>query len=257
MAWGSVVLVLTTGCTPEGLCPFSPARGFAPRTPAGRTPSGALPLHPPWGVAPAPPVGRCPCIPVGALPHLVRWGLCPPHPRRGAAPASRWGRCPIWCGGGSAPHTPGGALPLHPGQEKRGLPPLLSWQSLIRPLCTARDDSPGHTLHGGLVFTWVQNCVRARRCTNVHPGRHTGSTRQRRVPALHNRAQMTTTRSQWQRRVPRALVHRGRPRGWALVTCIGKRKRKRAPQPQPQTPWVFDPPPGMKRGRVQQAPLVS
>jgi hypothetical protein len=36
--------------------------------------------------------------------------------------------------GGSAPYTPGGALPLHPGQEKRGLPPLLSWQSLIRAL---------------------------------------------------------------------------------------------------------------------------
>jgi outer membrane protein insertion porin family len=38
----------------------------------------------------------------------------------GAAPAPRWGLCPMWYGGGAAPCTPGGALPLHPGQEKRG-----------------------------------------------------------------------------------------------------------------------------------------
>jgi hypothetical protein len=30
-----------------------------------------------------------------------------------------------------------------------------------------------------------------------------------------------------QRRVPRALVHRGRPRGWALVTCVGSWERSR------------------------------
>jgi hypothetical protein len=32
---------------------------------------------------------------------------------------------------------------------------------------------------------------------------------------------MTTKRTSWQRRVPRALVHRERPRGWAHVTCGG------------------------------------
>jgi hypothetical protein len=31
-----------------------------------------------------------------------------------------------------------------------------------------------------------------------------------------------------QRRGPRALVHRVRPRGWALVTCVGERKEERA-----------------------------
>jgi hypothetical protein len=76
----------------------------------------------------------------------------------------------MWKGNGSrraglCPCTPGGALPLHPGQEKRGLPPLLSWQSLIRALCTARDGVPGHTLHGGRVCTRESSCVRARRCT--------------------------------------------------------------------------------------------
>jgi hypothetical protein len=94
------------------------------------------------GSAPAPPAGRCPCTPAGRCPCTPA-GLCP-------------------C-------TPGGALPLHPGQEKRGLPPLLSWQSLIRALCTARDGVSGHTLHGGPTFTCESNCVRARRCTIVHP----------------------------------------------------------------------------------------
>jgi hypothetical protein len=76
------------------------------------------------GAAPAPRRGAAPAPRRGAA----------PAPRRGAAPAPVWGLCPIWCGRGSAPDTPGGALPLHPGQEKRGLPPLLSWQSLIRAL---------------------------------------------------------------------------------------------------------------------------
>jgi hypothetical protein len=129
--------------------------GFWPvHPPAGRcpcTPGGALPLHPRWGAAPTPPVGRCPCTPGGALPL---------HPRWGAAPTPPVGRCP---------YTPGGALPLHPGQEKRGWAPLLSWQSLIRPLCTSRDDLPGHTLHGGPTCTRVSDCVRARRCTIVPP----------------------------------------------------------------------------------------
>jgi hypothetical protein len=79
-----------------------------------------------------------------------------------------WGLCPIWSGGGVAPCTPSGALPLHPGQEKGGWAPLLSWQSLIRPLCTMRDGVPGHTLHGGPAFPCVSDCVRARRCTRVH-----------------------------------------------------------------------------------------
>jgi hypothetical protein len=47
------------------------------------------------------------------------------------------------------------------------------------------------------------------------------NTRQRRVPALHTRAQMIAVRTARQRRGPRALVHRGRPRGWAHVTCGG------------------------------------
>jgi hypothetical protein len=90
-----------------------------------------------------------------------------PAPRRGAAPAPVWGLRPMWSGGGVAPCTPSWALPLHPGQEKRGWAPLLSWQSLIRALCTARDDVPGHTLHGGPTFTRVSDCVRARRCTAI------------------------------------------------------------------------------------------
>jgi hypothetical protein len=36
---------------------------------------------------------------------------------------------------------------------------------------------------------------------------------------------MTTNRTHRQRRVPRALVHRGRPQGCAHVTCGGNRKR--------------------------------
>jgi hypothetical protein len=88
-----------------------------------------------------------------------------------------------------------------------------------------RDDLPGHTLHGGPECTHLSNCVRARRCTPVHPGRRRGSTRQRRVPALHNGSQRTAMRTPWQRRVPRALVHRGRPRGWAHVTCGGGSRR--------------------------------
>jgi uncharacterized protein len=55
---------------------FGNERGSAPAPPAG-----ALP--------PAPPAGRCPCTRVGALPHLVRQGLCPLHPQRGSAPAPR------------------------------------------------------------------------------------------------------------------------------------------------------------------------
>jgi hypothetical protein len=87
--------------------PLHPVGGFAPCGSAG-----ALP--------PAPPAGRCPCTPLGALPHVERRGRCPLHPQRGAAPAPRWGLCPMWYGGGVAPCTPSGALPLHPGQEKRG-----------------------------------------------------------------------------------------------------------------------------------------
>jgi hypothetical protein len=89
----------------------------------------------------------------------------------------------------------------------------------------------------GPVYTRVSDCVRARRCTIEHNGRYRGSTRQRRVQALHTRAPMTTRWPPWQRRVPRALVHRGRPRGWALVACAGERKRPPVmPRCHPLTP---------------------
>jgi hypothetical protein len=141
---------------------------------------------------------------------------------RGAAPAPRWGLLPMWSGGGSAPCTPGGALPLHPGQEKRGLPPLLSWQSLIRALCTMRDDLPGHTLHGRPL---VHECIKLRarpslrcNCTNDEAPGARGSA------GAH-----------------RALVHRGRPLGWAHVTCGASWKRhplvpRRAPLPSAHPP---------------------
>jgi retinol dehydrogenase 12 len=65
------------------------------------------------GAAPAPRRGHCPLHPQrGLCPLPPQRGLCPLHPQRGL--------CPMWCGGGAAPCTPGGALPLHPGQEKRG-----------------------------------------------------------------------------------------------------------------------------------------
>jgi hypothetical protein len=160
--------------------------------------------------------------------------------RAGLCPCPPGGALPLHPGGGSAPSTPGGALPLHPGQEKRGWAPLLSWQSLIRPLCTMRDDVSGHTLHGGPPFTRVSDCVRARRCTSVHPGRHLGSTRQRRVPALHTCAPMTANRPHWQRRVPRALVRRGGATGlgarnlwWRVGTTADGEARRTTGQPQP------------------------
>jgi serine/threonine protein kinase len=62
-------------------------------------------------------------------------GVSDEEGRRGlAVSVSRCGGC--WRAG-RCPCTPGGALPVDPGQEKRGWAPLLSWQSLIRPLCTA------------------------------------------------------------------------------------------------------------------------
>jgi hypothetical protein len=86
----------------------------------------------------------------------------------------------------------------------------------------------------GPSFTRVSNYVRARRCTIVHKGRHRGSTGQRRVPALHMGGQRTAKRTARQRRGPRALVHRGRPRGWAHVTCGGGRRRP--PKTRPSAP---------------------
>jgi hypothetical protein len=102
------------------------------------------------------------------------------------------------------------------------------------PLCALRETyKSGHTLHGGRTFTCVYDCVRARRCTIVHQGRRRGSTGQRRVPALHSRAQRTPVRTPRQRRVPRALVHRGKPRGWALVAGGGGWKHPTTRPPAP------------------------
>jgi hypothetical protein len=128
------------------------------------------------------------------------------------------GALPLRPGGGVAPCTPSRATHPAPRQRTQGLRPLVLCTLLTR-FVTMRDESSGHTLHGGPVFTCVSNCARARRCTCVHAWRRLGSTRQRRVPALHMGAQRMATRTPRQRRGPRALVHRGRPRGWALVTC--------------------------------------
>jgi TetR/AcrR family transcriptional regulator len=77
----------------------------------------------------------------GALPLHPRRGLCPLHPQQGYAPCT-------------AAENPGSA-------------PLGSLHS-PDPLCALHETCvSGHTLHGGRVFTWVSDCVRARRCTRV------------------------------------------------------------------------------------------
>jgi hypothetical protein len=189
--------------------------------------SGALPLRPGGGVAPctpsgalppAPPAGLRPCTPVGALPPTPPAGRCP------CTPAKR----------------KGAGRPFSLGNLSSGL-------CVLHETCMS-----GHTLHGGPSFTRVSNCVRALRCTNVHPRRRTERTRQRRVPALHTCAPMTIKRTPWQRRVPRALVHRGRPRGWAHVTCAGERKRSSVvPCSHPLAP------PGTTTAREWAAPAAS
>jgi hypothetical protein len=65
----------------------------------------------------------------------------PARLRLGSSEGQRGCRGERLLASGARPPPPrgGGGPPLHPGQEKRGWAPLLSWQSLIRPLCTARD----------------------------------------------------------------------------------------------------------------------
>jgi AcrR family transcriptional regulator len=77
---------------------------------------------------------------------------------RGSAPAPRRGLCPLHPQQGYAPCT---------AAENPGAAPLGSLHS-PDPLCALHETCvSGHTLHGGRVFTWVSDCVRARRCTRV------------------------------------------------------------------------------------------
>jgi alkylation response protein AidB-like acyl-CoA dehydrogenase len=90
---------------------------------------------------------------------LVGWWGETACGERGAAPAPRRGHCPL--------HPQRGAAPApRPREKGLGAPSLLA---ISHPACvTMRDDLPGHTLHGGLEFTRVSNCVRAPRCTSVY-----------------------------------------------------------------------------------------
>jgi hypothetical protein len=68
--------------------------------------------------------------------------------------------------------------------------------------------------------------VAAQWCTKDGIAGAQGSAGSQRCTIVHKWRAM---RNPWQRRVPRALVHRGRPRGWAHVACGGKRKRSHTP----------------------------
>jgi AcrR family transcriptional regulator len=75
-------------------------------------------------------------------------------------------------GGGVAGGNERGSAPAPRGGG--GGAPLGSLHS-PDPLCALLETcKSGHTLHGGRVFTCESDCVRARRCTNVHPGRQRG-----------------------------------------------------------------------------------
>jgi hypothetical protein len=133
----------------------------------------------------------------------------------------------MWCGRA-------GRCPCAPARRKGLAAPSLL--AISHPgFVTMGDALPGHTLHGGRLFTRVSDCVRARRCTCVHPGRHLGSTRQRRVPALHRREQMRAMWTPRQRRGSRAFLHRGRPGGLGACNLCWREEtaaaRARLPSP--------------------------
>jgi hypothetical protein len=122
---------------------------------------------------------------------------------------------------GAAPAPRRGAAPA-PRPREKGLaaPSLLA---ISHPgFVTMRDVVPGHTLHGRPL---------------VH-----GGIKLRARPSLHcNCTDDDALGARGSAGAHRALVHRGRPLGWAHVACVGKRKRVSVvPRRRPLAPQYHD-----------------
>jgi hypothetical protein len=109
------------------------------------------------------------CVAV-SLCRCVAESLCRCGRVAGGGGWSRAGLCPCTPGGGFALCTPSRATHPAPRQRTQGLRPLVLCTLLTRFVhCTRRIARP-HAPWGP-VSTCVSDCVRARRCTIVHPGR--------------------------------------------------------------------------------------